>query len=148
MNLKQIRNEKRIVLIRRLIWLYFWLLILEGALRKWILPQLSNPLLIVRDPVVIAIYFFAFRARVFPKNFWVYALGLIAFFSIVASALVLFPYLRPLQIALVTGYGFRSNFLHPPLIFLMPRVLRAQDVKRFGWWTLAVLVPMAVLMVA
>ena len=47
-------DEKTIQNIRRLIWLYFWLLLLEGALRKWVLPQLSNPLLIIRDPVVVA----------------------------------------------------------------------------------------------
>jgi hypothetical protein len=32
-----------------LIWLYFWLLIWEGSLRKWIFPSLSAPLLVVRD---------------------------------------------------------------------------------------------------
>src|SRR5258708_2827447 len=41
--------------IRRLIWLYFWLLIFEGALRKWVVPSLSSVLLLARDPVVIAI---------------------------------------------------------------------------------------------
>jgi hypothetical protein len=41
--------------IRLLIWVYFWLLLGEGALRKWIFPSLSGPLLIVRDPVLLAI---------------------------------------------------------------------------------------------
>ena len=65
--------------IRRLIWLYFWLLLLEGALRKWVVPQLSNPLLIIRDPVVLLIYVLAIRARVFPRNAWVLSLAFIAF---------------------------------------------------------------------
>lgn len=39
--------------LRKLLWLYFWLLIFEGALRKWILPGLSSPLLLVRDPVAL-----------------------------------------------------------------------------------------------
>ena len=39
--------------VQLLLWTYFWLLIFEGALRKWVLPGLSNPLLIVRDPVAI-----------------------------------------------------------------------------------------------
>ena len=64
--------------IRRLIWLYFWLLLLEGALRKWVVPQLSNPLLIIRDPVVLLIYVLAIRARVFPRNAWVFSLAIIA----------------------------------------------------------------------
>ena len=35
--------------LKRLIWVYFILLVFEGALRKWFLPGLSTPLLIVRD---------------------------------------------------------------------------------------------------
>src|SRR5438128_1892579 len=41
--------------LKRLIWLYFWLLIFEGVFRKWIVPQLANPLLLVRDPVLLLI---------------------------------------------------------------------------------------------
>lgn len=134
--------------IRRLIWLYFWLLLIEGALRKWVLPQLSNPLLIVRDPVVLLIYVLAIRARVFPRNAWVLSLAIIGFLSLAVSFIVLWPYLPPSRIALVSGFGFRANFLHLPLIFLMPRVLRPEDVKRIGWWSLLLLVPMSLLMVA
>ncbi|MEY2490049.1 MAG: hypothetical protein QOC70_1991 [Verrucomicrobiota bacterium] len=134
--------------IRRLIWLYFWLLLLEGALRKWVVPQLSNPLLIIRDPVVLLIYVLALRARVFPRNGWVFSLAVIAFLSLAVSFIALWPYLPPSRIFLVSGYGFRANFLHLPLIFLMPRVLRPEDVKRIGWWVLIILVPMSLLMVA
>jgi len=134
--------------IRRLIWLYFWLLLIEGALRKWVLPDYSNPLLLVRDPVVIAIYLLAIPARVFPQNGWTIALVVIGFLSLFATFLQLWPYLSPTLIALVGGYGFRSNFFHLPLIFVMASVLRPKDVKRFGWWTLLILVPMSMLMVA
>ena len=134
--------------IRRLIWLYFWLLLLEGALRKWALPQLSNPLLIIRDPVVILIYVLAIRARVFPRNGWVFSLAIIGFLSLAASFIALWPYLPPSRIVLVSGFGFRANYLHLPLIFLLPRVLREEDVKRIGWWVLVLVVPMSLLMVA
>jgi hypothetical protein len=134
--------------IRTLIWVYLVLLLIEGALRKWVLPQLSNPLLVVRDPVVLAIYVLAIRARVFPKNGWILALGIIGVLSVLLSYVVLWPYLRPSRITLVAGFGFRSNFLHLPLIWVMAKVLRPQDVKRIGWWCLAIAVPMAVIMVA
>jgi hypothetical protein len=134
--------------IRRLIWLYFWLLLIEGALRKWVMPQLSNPLLIIRDPVVLLIYVLAFRARIFPRNAWMFSLGVIAFLSLAISFLALWPYLPPSRIVLVSGFGFRANFLHLPLIFLMPHVLRPEDVKWIGRWTLILLVPMSLLMVA
>ena len=50
-----------ISLIKKLIWLYFLLLLFEGALRKWFLPSLSQGLLIIRDPVVIWIYYIAYN---------------------------------------------------------------------------------------
>ncbi len=141
-------EEKAKRYIRRLIWLYFWLLLIEGALRKWVLPDYSNPLLLVRDPVVIAIYLWAIPARVFPRNGWTIALVVIGFLSLLATFVQLWPYLSPKMIALVGGYGFRSNFFHLPLIFVMANVLRPEDVKRFGWWTLLILVPMSMLMAA
>jgi hypothetical protein len=133
--------------VRRLIWLYFWLLIVEGALRKWVVPGLSNPVLLVRDPVLIAIYLFAIPARVFPRNGWTVTLFVIGFLSLLTSFVQLWLYLPPKMIALVAGYGFRSNFFHLPLIFVMAKVLRPEDVKKFGWWTLVLIVPMTALMV-
>ena len=81
-------------MIRGLIWTYFWLLIIEGALRKWVLPQLSNPLLVIRDPVVLAIYFLSLRARVFPKNAWVIVLIVIGVLSSIATFFALTPHLE------------------------------------------------------
>src|SRR5438105_4949608 len=114
-------EEATIRNIRRLIWIYFWLLLIEGALRKWVLPQLATPILIIRDPVVLLIYALAIQARLFPRNGWVFSLVVIAFLSFGISFLALWAYLSPSRIALVTAFGFRANFLHLPLIFLMPR---------------------------
>ncbi|MDQ6655899.1 MAG: hypothetical protein M3Y80_08805 [Verrucomicrobiota bacterium] len=133
--------------LRRLIWLYFWLLLFEGALRKWVVPPLANPLLIVRDPVVLLIYLLAIRARVLPKNAWVVSIWIIGVISLAVSFIPLWPYLPPSRILLVSGYGFRSDFLHLPLIFVMARVLRRQDVQRIGWWSLLLVPAMALLMV-
>jgi hypothetical protein len=141
-------EDKTIRHIRQLIWLYFWLLLIEGALRKWVVPSLSNPILIIRDPVVLLIYVLALKARVFPRNAWVWSLGIIGILSFLVSFIVLWPYIPPSRIVLVSGFGFRADFLHLPLIFLMPQVLRAEDVKRLGWWTLVLMVPMSLLMVA
>jgi hypothetical protein len=133
--------------VRRLIWLYFWLLLLEGALRKWVFPEFANPLLLARDPVAIAIYLFAIPARVFPRNGWTLALWAIGFLSLVTTFFQLWMYFTPEKIILVSGYGFRSNFFHLPLIFVFAKVLRPEDLKKFGWWILALAVPMAALMV-
>jgi hypothetical protein len=134
--------------IRRLIWLYFWLLLIEGALRKWVLPDLSNPLLVIRDPVALLIYLLSFRARVFPRNGWVIALIVIGFLSTLATFFQLWDYVPPLYIGAVAAYGIHANFFHLPLIFVIGSVFTMEDVKRIGWWTLVLLVPMTILMVA
>lgn len=124
------------------------MLVLEGALRKWVLPQLSDPLLVIRDPVAIAIYLCALRAGVFPRNTFLAVLGIIAFLSVLVGVLVMMPYLGIKTNLLVTAYGFRSNFLHLPLIFVIANVFDADDVRAMGKWILLALIPMALLMAA
>src|SRR5450756_2810632 len=54
--------------LRQLIWLYLVLWLIEGGLRRWFLPGLNTPLLLIRDPVVIAIYGVAISRNLFPSN--------------------------------------------------------------------------------
>jgi hypothetical protein len=124
--------------IRLLLWLYIWLLLGEGALRKWFLPHLSGPLLIVRDPVLIAMYAIALSRGIFPLNRFVgttIVLGGLSFFS----SLCVFGNLG------VILYGVRTNFLHLPLIFLIPKIFNRDDVIRLGRWFLLFLIPMTFL---
>lgn len=130
------------------IWVYFFLLIFEGVFRKWILPQYSDVLLVVRDPVVLVIYMLAIKARLFPRNNWVLSLSIIGIVSWLVSLVVLEPYLPVKALFLVTAFGFRCNFLHLPLIFVMARALDEEDVKKLGWWVLIGLLPMCVLLAA
>ena len=127
--------------LRWLIWTYFWLLLFEGALRKWALPSMANPLLIVRDPVLIAIYGLAFARGVFPMNKFVIALAVVGVFSFVASMFA--PYFS----LGVHIFGFRCDFLHLPLIYVMGRVLDFDSVKRVGFWVLLAALPMTLLVV-
>ena len=139
--------------VRQLIWLYLWLLLLEGALRKWVVPRFSNELLLVRDPVMLAIYYYSIRARVFPRNFWLTSLWIIGGMSLVASCLLstfnlVSPIWSPIPIVEVALYGVRTNFFHLPLIFIIPSVFDEEDVKRFGWWIIVLMIPVSVLMLA
>ena len=128
--------------IRRLIWVYFLLLIYEGALRKWILPGLANPLLIVRDPVVILIYALSISRGVFPDEpfvGWTIGLGFATFLvSLVAGTGNLF----------VSLYGWRTDFLHLPLIFVMGKLLSPSDVRKLCIGLLITALPMALLVMA
>src|SRR5205085_5879232 len=139
-------KPRALIRLKWAIWIYFFLLIFEGVFRKWILPQFSDVLLVVRDPVVLVIYMLAIKARLFPRNNWVLSLAIIGILSWLVSLVVLEPYLAVKPLFLVTGFGFRCNFLHLPLIFVMPRAFDADDVKKLGWWILIGLLPMALLL--
>ncbi len=124
--------------IRLLLWLYIWLLLGEGALRKWIFPHLSGPLLVVRDPILIAMYVLALGEGIFPFNGFVRATIFLAGLSFFCS-LCVFGHLG------VILFGVRTNFLHLPLIFLIPKVFNREDVTRLGRWFLLLSIPMTLL---
>jgi hypothetical protein len=127
--------------VRRLISIYFILLILEGSLRKWFLPGLSGPLLIIRDPILIFAYFAAMSEKIFPDNAWLRWLLGISVLCMMAGLMA--ENAHPIVVA----YGWRADFLHLPLIFLIPQVFDKRDVEKIGRWVLIVGAPMAVLMV-
>jgi hypothetical protein len=135
-------QANRLATVKRLIWLYFWLLIFEGALRKWILPGWSNPLLLIRDPVVILIYIFAAIAQVFPRNAFIYWIAGLGFVSL------LFSEIGGRGNLLVSLFGFRTSFLHLPLIFLIPNVFTKEDMDRMARWLLITSIPMCLLVLA
>lgn len=134
------RGEK-IKLLKQLIWTYFWLLLAEGALRKWVLPSLANPLLIIRDPVILLIYAIAMRDGLFPSNNFIYAICGLAVVASLASVIAGGGTL------LITVFGVRTDFLHLPLLFLLPEVMDRDDVQRIGKWLLLAALPMALLVV-
>jgi hypothetical protein len=139
-------REKAVKYVRGLIWTYFILLIFEGSLRKWVLPQYSDVLLVVRDPVVLATYALAIRGRVFPNTGYVVSLAVIGVLSWLVSLVVLEQYLSLQPLILVTGFGFRSNFLHLPLIFIIGKVFDHDDLLKLGKWILIGSIPMAILL--
>ena len=137
----QVRHKRDIGWIKQLIWAYFFLLIFEGALRKWILPAYAAPLLLMRDPIVIAAYVVAYKCRLFPRNAFISVAAVMGVVSLVIS---LFISRESPAIAL---YGFRTNFLQIPLIFLIAKAFDSRDVEKVGYWMLILSIPMALLMV-
>jgi len=133
------KNPREMIVL--LTWVYFGLLIFEGALRKWLLTPLATPLLVARDPIVVLIYLFAIRGRFFPYNGFVAATVIMAFFALV------FSLFSPISNLLITAYGIRINFFHIPLIFILGRVLNHQDVRKICTCILWLSLPMACLLV-
>ena len=139
-----IARERKLSRLKRWIWIYFWLLIFEGVLRKWIFPGLSGPLLLVRDPVALVIYYQAYRCGKFSmRTMWPFAL--------LSAAMVL---LACLQVTVGTNtmpialYGLRSYLLHLPLIFVIAGTWEETDIDKLGRWLLRLSVPMMLLVLA
>src|SRR5690606_7941946 len=98
----------------------------EGALRKWILPELAGPLLIIRDPFAAWLIFYSFKTGFWKPNGFVL---MIVAATILAFVLALFAGHGDLVVAL---YGFRTNAVHFPLIFVIGSVFNQDDVLRLG----------------
>ena len=135
---------RRLTLLKKLFWLYFLLLIFEGALRKWVAPPLSAPLLVIRDPVAVWIIWEAYRTRKWPMR-WSAVLSLLTVLMIV---LFVVQIIFGENLFLVGLYGLSSYLLPFPLLFIMGENLDEDDIRHLGVFTLWLLVPMTLLEVA
>ncbi|SHG21841.1 hypothetical protein SAMN05444396_10653 [Flavobacterium segetis] len=112
--------------LKKAIWLYFLLWIFEGALRKWIVPSMAAPLLIVRDPIAIYIILRAYYLNVKFINLYVI---LSTIFTLFGLAITLTFGHGNLFVGL---YGARIMLLHFPLIFIIGLVLTKEDIIKIG----------------
>ena len=118
-------------------------MIFEGALRKWILPGLSSPLLLVREPIALLALWHGWPLLKRPIwKTWTFPLLIIGFtgffFTIVFGHADIY----------VAFYGLRTFVIQLPLIFLFPAVFVRSDVIKFCWALLILCIPMTFLIVA
>lgn len=123
--------------MKPVIWAYFFLLIFEGALRKWGLSGLAGPLLVVRDPLAIWLVFTAWNRRLLLSNSYLTGMMIVGVIGILTS--VLFGH-GSLPVAI---YGARPYLIHFPVIFVIGSVLNRDDVERIGKVVLYISIGMA-----
>ncbi|MGY2134550.1 hypothetical protein ACW9KT_20145 [Hymenobacter sp. HD11105] len=121
------------------IWIYFLLLIFEGALRKWVFPGLATPLLIIRDPIALWLIIATWKRGLLPSNLYLTGMTVIALISVFTATFVGHG---SLPVAL---FGARILLVHFPLIFVIGRIFNREDVLRIGRATMWIAIPMAVL---
>lgn len=129
---RRIAYKPPMPLLKKLIWAYFLLLIFEGALRKWILPPLAAPLLLVRDPVAILIVWEAYRQGKWPEK-WSTVMGILTAGLVGICVAQVVVGNNPIIAAL---YGLRSYLLPFPVAFIIGEYLNEEDLRRFGVCTL------------
>jgi hypothetical protein len=143
------RRERARRHVVRVVLLIYLLLIFEGSLRKWVLPQLSQYIFFIRDPFVLYAYLFATIHHLWPRR----SPYLTA--SIVISVVGFLIGIIALMIsgnggagALLAVYGWRNYFLYAPLAFLIGATFSLADIERVCRWTLLLSLPIGLLMAA
>lgn len=126
--------------IRLCFWLYLLLLILEGAMRKWFLPQLTNLFLVVREPIVLYVLFLSFKYNICRDKI----LKVLFVFSFVSFLLTLLFGHHNILVAL---YGVRISLLHLPSIFIFAKVISREDIHLIGKAILYISVLMFVIII-
>lgn len=126
--------------LKIIIWCYFLLLIFEGALRKWVMPGLATPLLLVRDPLAILLMYKTTQVGIS----WVNNYVRIAWFA-TALSFALSLTLLGHQNILVAIFGARIMIFHFPLIFIIGKVFDKEDVLKMGRVLMLICIPMTLL---
>lgn len=125
------------------------LVVLEGALRKWALPQASQFIYFLKDFVLIGAYLRYFllspvQTRLFfQKPFLLILIGCMAVWGGVQA------FNPSLGSPLIGLFGFKSYFLYVPLIWLVPQMFNTEEeLYRFIRNYLLLLIPVAILAIA
>lgn len=132
--------KKNIPIQKKLIWLYLTLLILEGGLRKWVLPALATPLLVVRDPIVIYLVIIGFYKGWLNNR---YAISMMVVSTISFFVTIVFGH----QNFLTAVYGWRVFFFYFPFMFIIGHLLNLKDVIMIGKYIIYISIPMTVLII-
>lgn len=138
LNLNKLTAGEPYALYRKAIWIYIFLLIFEGALRKWFLPSLATPLLLVRDPIAI------WLTIVGLQKGWIKS-GYAKTMMVIASISFFLALVIGHHNLFVALFGWRIYFFHFPMIFVMGKVLTRTDLLKIGQFILWLSFPMTVL---
>jgi len=137
---------------KRLVWtvlVIYLLAIFEGAIRKYIAPQLGQYLFFIRDPFVLYAYILATRFALWPRQQGFFTFSL---FMCVVGVLLFVMQMGVFgvdNIRLLLGvYGWRAYFFYVPLAFLIGAQFRRADLLLFSRVTLLLAVPIGLLVLA
>lgn len=116
---------------QRLIWAVMFLVVCEGALRKWIFPGFQAQLYLVKDGLLVLAYlaFLAARPPADPHLKDITVLRTLVIVSLVYFGLQL---LNPNSPSLVLSLiGFKNYLLYVPLAFVVPYMFSSvEDIDR------------------
>jgi hypothetical protein len=130
---------------RGLVYVYIAMLILEGALRKWVVPgSISKFIGIIRDPIALYLLWNGVLKGHWRRH-WMFDLWWgVGVLLAVAGLLAMVSQPYPLNVWL---FGLRIALLHFPLIFIIPHLLGPEDLEVLMKRLILLALPIALLMV-
>lgn len=118
------------------------LYLVEGALRKWVLPEWSNELFFLRDPFAFALYLYCAAHKLYERSALSVTWLITCLFT---SAIGLIQYMAeelPLSAFIL---AVRSYWLYMPLVIILPAILDRKALRFFLLAHLMLCIPIAVL---
>jgi hypothetical protein len=124
----------------------FVLLVFEGALRKWALPEAQQQIYLLKDAILLAVYlgFMLDNRRTLPAPA---GTGLIKIVLVVGFAWGCIEVLNPNSPSILVGVmGLKAYFLYAPIAFILPYAIKSREhlfvlIRRY----LIMAIPVAVL---
>lgn len=123
----------------------FWLLI-EGAVRKWLLPSYQAPIILMKDIALIAAYggyLLSSKARVTEEDKLSFLALLFGTLAVYCTLEMMNPQLPSPLLGL---YGLKNYLLYLPLAFVLPAILDTREkVRKAIFWLCIVAIPICLL---
>lgn len=123
--------------------------VLEGALRKWVLPQASQLIYFLKDFVLLGAYISYFTA---PKATGHYKIrnSTVLFLIRLMFAWCVFQAFNPsLGSPIIGFFGLKNYFFYMPLMWMLPSMFSTEeDLYRFVRSYMVLLIPVALLAIA
>lgn len=135
--------------IIQVIFIIYWLVIFEGALRKWVFPTGADILFFIRAPFALYVYALVLYYKLWPRT----SAPLLAAYLLAIASFFLLPiqFIQGgygLKYLILWGYGWHNTFFYIPLAFIIGKLFTQEDVFRFfrhTLWLAVIAVPLVML---
>lgn len=134
---------------RRSVKAVLFLVVTEGALRKWVLPQASDMIYFLKDLIILGAYlrFYCFSdydKKIQIKN------GVITILIILVTLWCFFQAFNPSLGSLLVGlFGLKGYILYIPFIWMIPTLFQSQEeLYKFLRFHLLLVIPIGILGIA
>lgn len=128
----------------RLFFATFWVIVFNGAVRKWIAPNASILYLLQDVPIFIA-YCYAIWKGFFDRGYLM--LGIV----VLSTIILLQGLIQVLVLGLdffVALAGFHNYLFYLPVLLVFPLCLTERHRRNYIWWNLILSIPMCMLAIA